>query len=248
MSQDLTTLICLFHHKDQAQSALQDILKADVPESNVTVIGGAGSNIASSRTSLAELNVPEHDLKHLLEGLKDQGVVLTVSTISNHVEAVEEIFSRYKAGKIDEAVVADDMSSRALPISNGGQAIPIVEEELQVGKRTVDAGGVRVYRRIVEIPVEESVRLREEHVSVTRQAVDRPVTDADLRLQGTHVIELTETAEEAVIGKSARVVEEVVVGKSVTERTERIQDTIRRTEVEVEEFAPAAGSASSDRV
>lgn len=248
MTQDLTTLICLFHHREQAQAALEDILKADVPESNVTLIGGAGSNIASSRTSLSELNVPEHDLKHLLEGLEDGGSVLTVSAISNHVEAVEEIFSHHKAGKIDEAVVQDDMSSQALPPSDAGQSIPIVEEEMQVGKRTVDAGGVRVYRRIVEIPVEESVTLREEHVSVTRQAVDRPVTNSDLLLQGDHVIELSETAEEVVVGKSARVVEEVLVGKEMTERIERIQDTVRRTEIEVEEIAPAAGASSPRRI
>ena len=92
MNQDLTTLICLFHHSDQAHAALQDILKADVPEANVTLIGGDGSNIAASRTTLTELNVPDHDLKHLLEGLEDGGIVLTVSAISNHVEAVEEIF------------------------------------------------------------------------------------------------------------------------------------------------------------
>ena len=211
MNQDLTTLICLFHHGDQAHAALQDILRADVPESNVTLIGGNGSSISASRTTLAELNVPEHDHKHLLRGLEDGGIVLSVSAISNHVDAVEEIFSRHKAGKIDEAVVTDDLSAQALPVaSQVGGFIPVVEEEMQVGKRTVDAGGITVYRRIVEIPVEKSVSLREEHVSVTRQAVDRPVTDVDLRLQGEQMIELTETAEEVVVGKSARVVEEVM--------------------------------------
>ena len=102
----------------------------------------------------------------------------------------------------------------------------------------MDAGGVRVYRRVIEIPVEESVSLREEHISVDRHAVDRPVTDADLLSGGDRVIELTETAEEAVIGKSARVVEEVHVGKQVSEHTEHIQDSVRRTEVEVESIEP----------
>ena len=114
---------------------------------------------------------------------------------------------------------------------------------MSVGKRTVDAGGVRVYRRIVEIPVEDSVSLREEHINVDRRTVDRAVTDADLLAQGERVIELTETAEEAVVGKVARVVEEVHVGKQMSEHTERIEDTVRRTEVEVEEIVPGESAA-----
>jgi len=47
-------------------------------------------------------------------------------------------------------------------------------------------------------------------------------------------VEVTETAEEPVVRKQARVVEEVVVGKEQEERTETVRDTVRRTEVEVE--------------
>ena len=241
MTQDLTTLVCLFHHPAQAEAALEDILKAGIPESNVTLIGGKGSTIASSRSSLAELNVPEKDLNHLLEGLNDGGVVLSVSAISDHADKVESIFTDHKAGKIDEAVIDDDMSAAALPIAAAGErTIPIVAEELEVGKRDVSAGGVRVYRRIVTIPVEESVTLREEHVNVERRPVDRAVADADLALQGERTIELTETAEEVVVGKSARVVEEVLVGKEISEHTETIHETVRHTEVEVEEIEPSS--------
>ena len=257
MPQDLTTLICLFHHPDQAEAALEDILEAGIPESNVTMIGGAGSDISASRSSLTELNVPEKDLQHLRDGLDAGGTLLTVSAISDHSDKVEAIFRDHKAGKIDETVVNDDLSGDALPLAAAGvplaasaatagaQVIPIVEEEMVVGKRTVDAGGVKVYRRIVEIPVEESVSLREEHVNVSRNRVDRPVTDADLLLQGDRTIELTETAEEAVVGKSARVVEEIVVGKESTNRVETISDTVRHTEVDIEEVAPSTGTTSA---
>jgi len=36
-----------------------------------------------------------------------------------------------------------------------------------------------------------------------------------------------------VVAKTARVVEEVVVGRETTERTETVKDTVRREEVEV---------------
>ena len=122
----------------------------------------------------------------------------------------------------------------------------MVEEELKVGKRAVMRGGVRVYSRVVEEPVEENVRLREERVLVDRQPVDRPVNEADIRARTDQVVEMKEYAEEPVVSKEARVVEEVRVGKEVSERTEQVRDTLRRTEVNVEEFGDgqAAGTAA----
>ncbi len=115
------------------------------------------------------------------------------------------------------------------------EAIPVVQEELLVGKREVNRGGVRVRSYVVETPVHESVQLREEHVEVERRAVDLPLSAATGDAFRERTIEMTETAEEAVVAKDARVVEEVVVRKDVGERTENIDDTVRRTEVEVED-------------
>ena len=117
-------------------------------------------------------------------------------------------------------------------------AIPVIQEELKVGKREVQRGGVRVYQRLVETPVTETVGLREEHVNVQRRAVDKLVDPADIAAFQDTTIELRETAEEPVIEKSARVVEEVIVGKEVTQREQQISDTLRRTEVEVEQLMP----------
>ncbi len=117
-----------------------------------------------------------------------------------------------------------------------GAAIPIIQEELQVGKREVQRGGVRVFQRMVETPVSETVNLREEHVHVERRPVDQPATSADLAGFQEKSIELRETAEEVVVQKSARVVEEVVIGKEVTSHQEQVTDTVRHTEVDVEQL------------
>lgn len=87
-----------------------------------------------------------------------------------------------------------------------------------------------------ERPVEESVRLREERVSVERRPIDLPVTDADAHALKEGEIEVTERSEEAVVAKRARMVEEVVVNKEVVERDEAVRDSMRRTEVEVEKL------------
>jgi uncharacterized protein (TIGR02271 family) len=120
----------------------------------------------------------------------------------------------------------------------GGTAkVPVVEEQLNVGKREQRQGGVRVYSHMTEKPVTEQVTLREEKVNVERRPVDRPVSDADLRnVQGEKTIEVTETREVPVVNKEARVVEEVVVNKTAQERQETVRDTVRRTDVQVEQL------------
>ena len=232
-----TTLVCLFHQDGHARAALDDLQRAGVDPSSITTLSGKteGNSVLST---LETMGVPQRDLKHLQDGVEGGGTLIAVSAISDHVTVVERIFGNHQATKIDEAVRDDEPEALAPAVSASEGVIPIVEEELEVGKRTVDQGGVRVYRRVVEMPVEESIRLREEHVVVDRKPVDRLATPADLEAQGTRSFELTETAEEAVVGKSSHVVEEILVGKVAGEHTEHIQDTVRRTEVEIEELEP----------
>jgi len=114
------------------------------------------------------------------------------------------------------------------------EVIPVVEEELRVGKREVSGGRVRVRSYVVETPVQEQVSLREEHVSVERRPVDRNATTGD-NLFRERTIEAEERAEEAVVAKEARVKEELVLRKGVEHRTETVSDKVRKTEVEVED-------------
>lgn len=124
----------------------------------------------------------------------------------------------------------------------GNLVIPVVEEQLQVGIRQVAAGEVRVTTDVIEKPVETQVNLREEEVHIERRPVNRSATSADLAAMKNGVIEVTETDEEAVVSKQARVVEEVVINKEVKERTETIRDTVRRTDVEVKNLEGVAPS------
>jgi len=113
--------------------------------------------------------------------------------------------------------------------------LPIVEEQMTVGKRAVEKGGVNVRTTMTEKPIEETVNLREENVTVQRHRVDRPVDNAtDAFQEGT--FDVTTKAEVPVVSKEARVVEEVVIDKQMTERTETVRDTVKRTDVEVDEI------------
>jgi len=135
-------------------------------------------------------------------------------------------------------------TSTALPggptgkeVPAGEQVVSLSEERLDVGKRTVDRGVTRVRRYVVEKPVEEKVTLHGERVTVERR---QPIESAAAPATGAfeeRVVEVHETTEEPVVAKTARVVEEVVVGREATERTETVRDTVRREEVEVTDTA-----------
>jgi uncharacterized protein (TIGR02271 family) len=116
------------------------------------------------------------------------------------------------------------------------QTIPVIEENLEVGKRTVETGGVHLRSRIVERPVEEKINLREDTVHVEREDVNRPATDADFNRAQQEDIEVREKGEEPVVNKEARVVEEVKLTKDVEEREETIRDTVRKTDINVDKI------------
>jgi uncharacterized protein (TIGR02271 family) len=135
--------------------------------------------------------------------------------------------------------------------SDHDEVIPVAEEELHVGKRDVSHGRVRVRSYVVERPVSEQVSLREEHVAVERRPVSGTTyagTIAGDSFQ-ERTIEVEERSEEAVVSKEARVVEEVVVRKEAEQRTETISDTVRKTEVDVEDErgAGVSGTGTTDR-
>jgi uncharacterized protein (TIGR02271 family) len=197
----------------------------------------------------------EH-MSHYEEGVKRGGCVVKVSVTSDdQLERATDILEDAGAADIEERAsqwsqsATGAMASAAYvapaTASEQSAAIPIVEESLQVGKKTVDRGGVRVYTRTVETPVSESVSLREEHAVVERRPVDRPLTAAEQDGFRERSIEVREMAEKAVVGKTARVVEEVVVGKQASERTETISDSVRHTEVEVERLEGGAATGAT---
>lgn len=115
------------------------------------------------------------------------------------------------------------------------RVIPVVQESLAVGKRDVDLGTVRVVSRVVEKPVTEQVELTTQRATVERRPVNRPASAADLNaMQKGASVEVHESTEQAVVQKTARVVEEVVVGAEQTAKTEQIKDTVRSNVVEVD--------------
>ncbi len=246
---DFNTLVSLFHNQEHGQRALQDLEAAGVPANSIQTLNGASQTSAPEQalSELRALNLPASDLQMLSEGLKNGGTVLLVRAAGAEARRAEDIFERHHAGKVDERVLTEETAGvqRLDGAGNSMASIPVAEEQLVVGKRQVLHGGVRVFSRIVETPVEEQITLQEEHARIERHAVNRPVSEADLARLKDQTIEVKEMGEEAVVSKSARVVEEVLVSKEATERTERVTDSVRHTEVEVEPLTTSAKAGTT---
>jgi stress response protein YsnF len=126
--------------------------------------------------------------------------------------------------------------------------IPVIEENVQIGKQQVRTGGAYIKARIVEKPIEKTVNLKEERLNIERNPVDRPANSTDFDTFKEGVIELEEHREVPVVNKEARVVEEINVNKEVSERTETVRDTIRKTEVDIENMKDRPGNYRNDDV
>jgi uncharacterized protein (TIGR02271 family) len=238
-------VVGLFENKRDAQAAVQALQSAGFNQSNMTFVDRASSNFA---TNLTSAGIPDQDARIYAEGVQQGGAMIILQALNNSdAERAADILDRNNVVDISgrmqgyqQMSLNRSTSSSGTAYSNlyeGGEvAIPIVEEELRVGKREVEGGGVRVNTRIEETPVNEQVTLREETVDVHRKAVDRPVSQADMAAIQEGTFEVRETDEQAVVDKQARVVEEVHVKKQVGERTENIQETVRRTDVDVEQI------------
>ncbi len=205
---------------------------------------GVGEKIGSFFRNLSGGDSTTHE--HYATGVNQGGALLAVTVNDPQAEEVASLLMQHGAREIEGeyAGASASASTTSMPRATGATTtgvsgetmIPIVEEELVVGKRAVERGGVRIYSHVVERPVEAGVVLRDEQVHVERHAVNRPATAADFGTGAGETIELRAMGEEAVVGKTSRVVEEVRLGKESTEHTEAIHDTVRKTEVDVEQL------------
>lgn len=201
---------------------------------------------------------PDHDTAVYDRTVQGGSNAVSVQVPDQHVTKVMEILESHSPIDLDEragsyglsrttttttptlatAATTKTASAATAPapvtskaMSTDGGTIQLSEESLAVGKRVVNRGTTRVRRFVVETPVEEKVSLHDERVSIERRPVNdgRPATDSF----SDKTIEMTESAEEAVVSKTARVKEEIALKKDVTDRNETVRDTVRREDVEI---------------
>jgi uncharacterized protein (TIGR02271 family) len=229
------TVIGLFDDPRQAQHIVHALVDDGFRREDIRTLTRPEE---ASVGTLSAHGVPEAEAQAYADAVRRGGALVLVDTADERADRAVAIMERSPTVDRETRTGAEAARERGRAgtreVETGDVKVPVVEEELQVGTRQVQRGGVRLYTRVTERPVEETVRLRDETVHVERRPVDRPATEADFAAAKEGTLEVTETDEEAVARKHARVVEEVVVSKEQEERPETVRDTVRRTEVEVE--------------
>lgn len=257
-----STLTAYFEDRDDAGEAVKRLVEAGVDSANVRLVAGDDTVTSVSAdqdkgfwASLEDFFFPDDDRAVYSEGLRRGGFLVTVTGLSPSLyDTAVDILDDEGSVDLDERVAGwkaegwtPETYSEASSTSNnfdssgsltkgreGEEVIPVMEEELRVGKRDVNAGRVKVRAYTVSTPVSERVTLRDENVSIERRTVDRPVDGTETAF-ADRTIEAEENHEEAVVSKDARVVEEIAIKKSAQEREETISDSVRKTEVEIED-------------
>ncbi len=254
------TLTALFDTRDDAEAGRQRLINARVDADDIRIhdkdhISDAGYQRledAGLWASVKNAFLPDEDRHVYEEGLRRGGYLLVADVDSDDIDDAIRALETTKGVDIEERAAGWRAEGWQTPAyaegradygredygrtGQDGERLEVVEEQLVVGKREVERGGVRVRSYVTEKPVHEQVTLRKEHVNVDRRPVDRDAAGIGGDAFQERTVELTETSEEAVVGKQARVVEEVVVSKDVDTVTEEIDDTVRRKDVEVEQI------------
>jgi uncharacterized protein (TIGR02271 family) len=249
------TVIGFFDDQQEAQRAIEQLQTRGISRDRVDISrGGSGTTGVSNERGDSDrgsgignffrnlFSDDDNEADRYSRVANSSNTIVTVHAQSeDEAEMAADILDDCGAVDVDERssqlgvtnTRSEGMGERQDITGDRNQSIPVIREDLEVGKREVERGGVRVRSRIVERPVEEHIRLREEHVNVERENVNRPATEADFARAADQNIEMRERGEKAVVNKEARVVEEVRLNKEVTERDETIRDTVRNTDVDV---------------
>jgi len=256
------TLVAVFDTAAHADAALRALQAGGFHRSDISVVDVkhfADSTMAEKPglwNTLFGGDLHEHEAHVYSQTVADGGVVLTLRTIDSevahaqgilnihqpvdvhdravtagiapaaHVEAVERKLEAVPLAKTQIAAVAPALA-KAQP-----DVLRLAEEQLQVGKEAVETGRTRVRRFVTEKEVSADVTLHEEHAEVFRRAVSDPQFIGDIDWADGE-IEVIETAEHALVNKTARVVEEIGLKKVGTDHVETIHEKLRRQHAEV---------------
>ena len=252
------TIVAVYDSAAHAEAAVAALKAEGAPDSAITMhaenVTGTTAATQPDQGFWSRLFGAEPDSTAAVydRSLKGGATVVTVQSPAGDVTRVVQILESHHPVDMEERAASygvaqttttttQPLTTPTMPVATaqtaatGNEAIQLSEESLVVGTRVVNRGGTRIRRFVVENPVEQTVTLHEEKVMVERRPVTdgRPVTDTAAFTDKT--IEMMETAEEAVVGKTARVVEEVAIRKEAVEHTETIRDTVRKEEVEIEQ-------------
>jgi stress response protein YsnF len=220
----------LYDSRAQAETA-RARLAAELQADNMRIVG------KDAAAAVDTFKFSSKDAVHYRDELKRGGILLVAHVPSGQdPQRIVDLLESTTAGNAARGQHANP-ENRLLDEVR----IPQASEELRIGTRAVERGGARVRSFTREAPASEAVALRDEHVEIDSRSADRRLTEEEVISAGLlkdRVIEVSEMREEPVITKAAVVREEILLRKNVTERVETVHETLRHTEIDVDELPP----------
>lgn len=242
------TLVAVFDSLAHAGSAVADLTAAGIASSDIEChsrdalaapVAPAGQKNFWSTLFGGETTTGQNTVYDRTVRAGGEVVTVLLHDIDRDADRVMTILEKYTPVDVNERAASYATTGAA----TGEQTIQLSEERLAVGKRQVSRGTTRLHRFVRTMAVEETITLRDETVSVERRVIaDGAVAGPDAFTD--QVIEMTEIDEVAVVAKTARVHEEIVLHKEVAERVETVRETLRREDVEIEKI-PATSTTGT---
>jgi len=238
----MRTVIGLFLDSAKAEKALGDLKAAGVHSDALDLLTADDASDAPKLRALGDL-VPEPDLGIYLEGVRRGGTLVTAQVRDDAASRAAEILGNHdlvnlrdhaaKLARENPAIKAELIDTAKDP-----NVLEVVEEVVDLGKKAVESGRIRIYNVVSEVKVQKSIPLVDETVTVERRTVNRAALEDAFK---ERVFELSEYDEQAIVSKRAQVVEEVNLAKQAAERDHTVTETVRRSDVRAERY-DAAGN------
>jgi uncharacterized protein (TIGR02271 family) len=227
MASETVTLVTSYEDRKQADQAIEALRQEGFRDQAIKILQGKGNALVGE---LKRHGFGEADAREFAQEADDGKTLVAAQIPDGNTDRALSILQRFEASE------EEGVKRRVRE-----QTVPVTEEELSVEKHKVVTGGVRVTSEVTEQPVKEKVTLREEHVEAERRPADRPLKgDEAEEAFEEKTVEMMGSKEEAEVRKEARVTGEIALTRETTERQATVSDTVRSTEVEVEEIKAGA--------
>ena len=247
------TLVALYGSQADAERARDRLMQSGIPADRIRMSEGSQPSetlqAAPERRRegfwdwLFGTDIPDRDRTwyetNLREGCTAISVLLDNESERDRILQMLEQFNPIDVEDTGAAIASQTgmagagLGAAAASKDREEQVIPVVKEELDVGKRATERR-YRIRTYVVERPIEEAVTLRDERVIIEHRPVGSTHIAGSPDMPQEREYEVVERHEEPVVGKRARTDEEVVVRKEANERTETVRDTVRETRVDVD--------------
>ena len=247
-------VVAVYDTEAAANAALKSLISAGYLTDDISVIRNerdaekAGLYEPGIWQRLFGRDLEHHEAAVLGRSLKEGSVIVSVRVPETEASKVLSLLDTHQPVDIVDRAKAYDFrgATAGLATTAATSKLPdeellrVAEEQINVGKRIVEAGHTRVRRFVVDKPVEAKITLHEEHAEVIRRAISDPAYLKDIDWS-EKTIDITETAEEPVVNKTARITEEIVIRRQGSDSTRTVHDTVRSQQVEVDHLPVGTG-------